>query len=359
MAAAALLAVSAGACVGAALGFSPIASSLYAAPIATRPVLASQVAAVGVPVMQMQATSSQYTVEQMGPVYSASSPVQATSAVNAWTVLSGGCFAAAAAMLAVAFKRNAVQSSEQLAMLAASGKKAASAAPKEGRPLWYPTAQPPAWLDGSLPGDRGFDPLGLSKPTEYLQFELDALDMNAPKNPAGKVIGKLVAEVDQVSTDAFQPYSEVFGLQRLRECEVIHGRWAMLATLGCLVSEAVTGVAWQNAGLIEATNGPAYLGFNIPFTNTQIVWFEVLSMGFVEVFRNTELNTEKRCYPGGAFDPLGLTKKDEATTFRLKEAEIKHGRLAMIAFLGFAAQALRTGLGASQSFGDWAVSTFS
>lgn len=31
------------------------------------------------------------------------------------------------------------------------------------RPLWFPGSVPPPWLDGSLPGDFGFDPLGLGK----------------------------------------------------------------------------------------------------------------------------------------------------------------------------------------------------
>ncbi|PHT73607.1 hypothetical protein T459_24392 [Capsicum annuum] len=31
------------------------------------------------------------------------------------------------------------------------------------RPLWFPGSSPPEWLDGSLPGDFGFDPLGLGK----------------------------------------------------------------------------------------------------------------------------------------------------------------------------------------------------
>merc|ERR1719321_675886 len=48
----------------------------------------------------------------------------------------------------------------------------------EGDALWLPNTTRPAWLDGSLPGDRGFDPLGLSKPVEYLQFDLDQLDQN-------------------------------------------------------------------------------------------------------------------------------------------------------------------------------------
>jgi len=45
--------------------------------------------------------------------------------------------------------------------------------------------------------------------------------------------------------------SEVFGLQRFRECELIHGRWAMLACLGALVQEAVTGDSWVAAQVRE------------------------------------------------------------------------------------------------------------
>jgi light-harvesting complex II chlorophyll a/b binding protein 4 len=249
---------------------------------------------------------------------------------------------------------------EKVAMNAAFGTKKAPAAPAKAsksdeRQLWYPTAVAPDYLDGSLPGDRGFDPLGLSKPVEYIQYDFDQLDQNAPKNKAGEPIGLVRPVTDQVSTTPLQPYSEVFGIQRFRECELLHGRWAMLAVLGCLVSEAVTGVAWQDAGLVEAGQA-TYWGFDLPFSGSQIVWFEVLTMGFVEIFRNTELDLEKRCYPGGAFDPLGLTQKDEETTFRLKEAELKHGRLAMLAFLGFAVAAGRTGLGATMAFNSFANS---
>ena len=41
-----------------------------------------------------------------------------------------------------------------------------------------------------------------------------------------------------------QPYNEVFDVQRFRECELIHGRWCMMATLGAVVAELNTGVSW-------------------------------------------------------------------------------------------------------------------
>lgn len=58
---------------------------------------------------------------------------------------------------------------------------------------------------------------------------------------------------------------------------------------------------------------------------------------------------------GGAFDPLNLaSEEDPDRAFRLKTAEIKHGRLAMVAFLGFGIQAAATGEGALGSLAKFA-----
>jgi len=226
----------------------------------------------------------------------------------------------------------------------------------QGDALWLPNTSRPTWLDGTLPGDRGFDPLGLAKPVEYLQFELDQLDQNQAQNVAGGVIGSFKPTVDEVSSESLQPYSEVFGLQRFRECELIHGRWAMLATLGVIVAESATGVSWVDAGKVEL-DGARYLNFSLPLSIGQLCWIEVFAVGGAEFYRNSNLYPEGRLYPGGVFDPLNLATPGKAGSDqinRLREAEIKHGRLAMVAFFGFCVQALAVGEGALGSLAKFA-----
>lgn len=233
------------------------------------------------------------------------------------------------------------------------GKKKAPPAPKKpakkpfsspsDRLVWFPGANPPEWLDGSMIGDRGFDPFGFAKPAEYLQYDLDSLDQNLAKNVAGDIIG-IRTEQTEIKPTPFQPYTEVFGIDRFRECELIHGRWAMLGVLGALSVEALTGVAWQDAGKVELVEGSSYLGQPLPFSITTLIWIEALVIGYIEFQRNSELDPEKRLYPGGYFDPLNLASDPEKID-NLKLAEIKHSRLAMIAFLIFGIQAAYTGKG--------------
>jgi light-harvesting complex II chlorophyll a/b binding protein 4 len=152
--------------------------------------------------------------------------------------------------------------------------------------------------------------------------------------------------------DAFfrrtQPYNESFDIMRFRECELLHSRWAMLGLLGAAAAEAATGVSWADAGKVELEQ-PQYLGFPLPgLTVTSLTAIEVLLMGYLEVARSAELDQDKRMYPGGPFDPLGyLANADAEEAFRLKTAELKHGRLAMV---GMVIISIEAGAGKSALF---------
>ncbi|WP_289490169.1 chlorophyll a/b-binding protein, partial [Klebsiella pneumoniae] len=70
------------------------------------------------------------------------------------------------------------------------------------RPLWQPGTTPPAHLDGSLPGDFGFDPLNLGVNKEALDW--------------------------------------------YRNAELQNGRWAMLGVAGIVIPAELTRVGVLN-----------------------------------------------------------------------------------------------------------------
>ena len=184
----------------------------------------------------------------------------------------------------------------------------------------------PAHLDGTLCGDCGFDPLGLSAKS---------------------------AE----------------DLARYRELELLHGRWAMLGVVGVAVPELIDrfGVAelgepvWWKVGAAKLNSDIAldYLGmggFHIAGGSgiAIIAACQLVLMGGPEYARYVGINSLEpvgvylpgdKDYPGGApFDPFKFS--DNAEEFeKQKVMEIKHSRLAMIAMLGVFVQAFVTRAG--------------
>ena len=61
-----------------------------------------------------------------------------------------------------------------LCVQATSRRAAAARAAATDRPVWFPGNDAPEWLDGSLAGDYGFDPLGLGSDERALKYFVQA-----------------------------------------------------------------------------------------------------------------------------------------------------------------------------------------
>lgn len=195
-----------------------------------------------------------------------------------------------------------------------------------------------SYLDGTLPGDFGFDPLGLSDP-----------------EGAGGFI-----------TPEWLAYSEV-----------IHCRWAMLGAAGCMAPEILSSIGaipqtgdealWFKTGVIPPV-GTYDKFWADPYT---LFFIEVVLMQFAELrrwqefkkpgsnadqyflgFENAFKGTGNPSYPGGPlFNFMGLGKSSDEAMNKMKAREIKNGRLAMLAMFGFGAQAIMTGQGPIANLG--------
>lgn len=178
----------------------------------------------------------------------------------------------------------------------------------EAKGEWLPGLPSPAYLDGSLPGDNGFDPLALGEDPENLKWYVQA--------------------------------------------ELQNGRWAMLGVAGIIIPEVLTKAGilnvpvWFDAGKAEYF-APASTLFVIEFLLFHYVevrrWQDIKNPGSVSedpIFKGNKLPAGEVGYPGGIFNPLSFS-----TDFTTKEKELANGRLAMVAFFGLIVQSHITGVG--------------
>jgi len=157
----------------------------------------------------------------------------------------------------------------------------------------------PSHLDGSMAGDVGFDPLGFGK---------SPMDLTS-----------------------------------YREAEIKHARLAMLAAAGWPISELFDkkiASLFNLPPVLDATNRvPSVLNGGMEKISLKY-WGACLALAAViDVYQTFFLSSRKEYSPGDlGFDPFGLYPKGEEGRKRMQTAEIKNGRLAMIAITAFAAQ---------------------
>jgi len=231
-----------------------------------------------------------------------------------------------------------------------------------GSPLLNGPQRPMPHLDPNLPGYKNWDPLKLSE------------------NPT----------MDSSAT---------LSLEWLSYAELLHGRWAMLGAAGCLTPEFLArldvdiimkpGLTWFEAGGMKLPYQGS-LGA-IPFQDLTDVtyWADAstlcftmfVAMGFAEMRRIQDFKNPGSMgkqyflgleailggsgdakYPGGQFFNLfNLGAESQQKMHELKTKEVNNGRLAMVAMLGFGAQAVVTRVGPVENFADVflnAASTF-
>merc|ERR1719316_1281640 len=115
------------------------------------------------------------------------------------------------------------------------------------------------------------------------------------------------------------------GRTRKLNAEIANGRLAMMAIIGMFYQDGLTGSAWGDWSLY--TDSPLRSGIKSPGWNP-LPDFDVPPNGF-------EGNVGDQP-PLGFWDPLGYTADGDFNKFqRRREVEIKHGRVSMLACIGY------------------------
>merc|ERR1719197_1794543 len=144
-------------------------------------------------------------------------------------------------------------------------------------------------------------------------------------------------------------FSDFLDIKFLREAELKHGRICMLASTGYMAQEffSLPSYPGYSSNPIEAVSSVPAEGL------LQII----LAISYLQVVSNkgkfsmTDMFQDGRAPGDLGFDPLKFGD-NSATRARLELAELKNGRLAMLAFSGMIHQTFVTGKPLCASLGD-------
>jgi len=123
-------------------------------------------------------------------------------------------------------------------------------------------------------------------------------------------------------------------LARYREVEIMHGRFAQLATLGFIIPEKCA---------YDGSFGDDFLaptGRALEAVNTDPIWL-ALTVGVISALETVRLlQTEPGTRADGKNEAIGWRPSNPEEFVNYQVRELQHGRLAMLAFAGMVAQEL-------------------
>ena len=128
----------------------------------------------------------------------------------------------------------------------------------------------------------------------------------------------------------------------MREAELKHVRLAMLAVIGWPLAELFDKPIADAAGLptllTKSGESPSVLNGGLDRIDV-VYWIAcVLLAGIVELENATQKETKGKAYVIGDCGLSGFLPSDAKSINELQTKELKNGRLAMMAILGFAVQ---------------------
>lgn len=134
-------------------------------------------------------------------------------------------------------------------------------------------------------------------------------------------------------------------IKRNREAEVMHGRVAMLATVGYLAGESIGGpfnIVGPANDQLQQMPWPAFSLLTFAIASAELKRAQI---GWVEPdlgsWSKTLWKLRDNYYPGDVgFDPLGLKPEDGKVFANMQTRELQNGRLAMLGAAGMCAQEL-------------------
>ena len=221
-------------------------------------------------------------------------------------------------------------------------------------------------LDGLPPGFQAADwwrvgvrdaPAAYGSPEAGGYWWSDGSVMRSPINGQQLPNSAAAEPTDMPGSYGFDPLGvgNDTDLQTLRQSELLHGRWAMLAVLGVILPETGSLLSgadttqfhwWAPYGYDMADKQLLYMGAPLPLGLPLVALLHFPLMGAAELLRAGKLKVPAGLreldpvYPGGIFDPLGLAPAAGDDLPRLKEIEVNTARVAMIAFYTFVWEAI-------------------